>query len=153
MADRISRYCEAGNRDTCTAVSGESDQMPCYSKCDRIGQSPKQHCYPSDLQVVVKVSMPQGLGTDTPFSQQQASADVWDAGPDQFAQEPIFCPRPDAQTEDDGWVFTMVYDSVSDCSHLAVLDARHLQRGPIARIKLPQRIPYGKNHSCLCKLV
>jgi carotenoid cleavage dioxygenase-like enzyme len=97
------------------------------------------------MQVVMKISMPPGLGTDTPFSQQQASTDVWDAGPDQFAQEPIFCPRPDAQTEDDGCVFTMVYDSVSDCSHLAVLDAKNLKSGPVARIKLPQRIPYGKN--------
>lgn len=112
----------------------------------------QQGCYPARLQVVMKVSMQPGLGTDTPFSQQQASAHVWDAGPDQFAQEPIFCPRPDAQTEDDGWVFSMVYDSVSDCSHLAVLDARDLQKGPIARIKLPQRIPYGKNHNSLCKL-
>ncbi|DBB06748.1 hypothetical protein WJX82_009214 [Trebouxia sp. C0006] len=94
-------------------------------------------------QVVMKVSMHPGLGTDTPFSQQQASTDVWDAGPDQFAQEPIFCPRPDAQTEDDGWVFTMVYDSASDCSHLAVLDAKDLKSGPVARIRLPQRIPYG----------
>ena len=98
----------------------------------------------------MKVSMAPGLATDTPFSQQQASADVWDAGPDQFAQEPIFCPRPDSQTEDDGWVFTMVYDSVSDCTHLAVLDAKDLQKGPIARIKLPQRIPYGKDDKCLC---
>ena len=92
----------------------------------------------------MKISMPPGLGTDAPFHQQQATTDVWDAGPDQFAQEPIFCPCPDAQTEDDGWLLSMVYDSVSDTTQLAVLDAQDLQKGPIARIKLPHRIPYGK---------
>ena len=95
-------------------------------------------------QAVMKISMPPGLGTDNPFHQQQATTDVWDAGPDQFAQEPIFCPRPDAQTEDDGWLLSMVYDSLSDTTQLVVLDAQDLQKGPIARIKLPHRIPYGK---------
>lgn len=89
--------------------------------------------------------MPSGLGTDTPFSQQQAAKDVWDAGPDQFAQEPIFCPRPDAQAEDEGWVLVMVYNSVTDCSDLVVLDAQDLQKGPVARVQLPQMIPYGES--------
>ena len=97
------------------------------------------------LQNVVKVSMPPGLGTDTPFSQQEPDKDVWDAGPDQFAQEPIFCPRPDAQAEDDGWVLVMVYNSVTDRSHLVILDAQDLKKGPVARVKLPQMIPYGKS--------
>ena len=99
------------------------------------------------LQNVVKLSMAPGLGTETPFRQQEARRDVWDAGPDQFAQEPIFCPRPNAQTEDEGWVLTMVYDAASDHTHLVVLDAQDLRSGPVARIKLPQRIPYGE--SCL----
>ena len=95
------------------------------------------------VQVTVKVTMPTSLGTDTVFHQQEAKVDVWDAGPDQFAQEPIFCPRTGASDEDDGWVFTMVYDTLRDRSHLAILNAQDLKAGPVARIKLPHQIPFG----------
>ena len=91
--------------------------------------------------------MPTGLGTDTPFEQHAAKIDVWDAGPNQFAQEPIFCPRAGAEEEDDGWVFTMVYDTPTDRSHLAILNAQDLKAGPVARIKLPHKIPFGQ---CAC---
>lgn len=95
------------------------------------------------MQVIVKLTMPTDLGTHTPFDKHQARTDVWDAGPNQFAQEPIFCPRPGAEAEDDGWIFTMVYDTVTDKSHLAILDAQDLKAGPVACIKLPYRIPFG----------
>lgn len=95
-------------------------------------------------QVVVKVTMPPGVGSDTPFEEHQAQVDVWDAGSDQFAQEPIFCPRPGGKEEDDGWIFTMVYDTLTDCSHLAILNAQDLRAGPVARIKLPHKIPFGE---------
>lgn len=94
--------------------------------------------------------MPTELGTDTAFNQHEAKVDVWDAGPDQFAQEPIFCPRPGGTDEDDGWVFTMVYDTPTDRSHLAILNAQDLKAGPVARIKLPHQIPFGVfTGSCL----
>lgn len=96
--------------------------------------------------------MPTNLGTDTAFDLQEVSTDIWDAGPDQFSQEPIFVPRPGATEEDDGWVLTMVYDCHSDRSQLVILDASKLKAGPVARIKLPHRIPYGKlvlyRHDC-----
>ena len=87
--------------------------------------------------------MPTGLGTNTAFDQHETKVDVWDAGPDQYAQEPIFCPRPGANDEDDGWVFTMVYDTLTDTSQLAILNAQDLKAGPVARIKLPHKIPFG----------
>ena len=108
----------------------------------------QQRCM--DVQVTVKLTMPTGLGADSAFHQQEAKVDVWDAGPDQFAQEPIFCPRPGASNEDDGWVFTMVYDTLTDRSHLAILNAQDLKAGPVARIKLPHQIPFGMCPASLC---
>ena len=96
------------------------------------------------VQVIAKVSMPPSLGTDTAFDASQASTDIWDAGRDQFAQEPIFCPRPGAKEEDEGWILTMVYDCKTDSSQLVILDAQNLKAGPVARIKLQHRIPYGR---------
>ena len=87
--------------------------------------------------------MPDKLGTETAFEAHEARTDIWDGGPDQFAQEPIFCPRPGAKEEDDGWVLTMVYDCKTDSSQLVILNAQNLEAGPVARIKLNHRIPYG----------
>ena len=87
--------------------------------------------------------MPTSLGTDKAFVQHEVKTDVWDAGPDHFAQEPIFCSRPDAKEEDDGWIFSMVYNARADSSYLAILNAKDLEAGPVARIKLPHKIPYG----------
>jgi carotenoid cleavage dioxygenase-like enzyme len=58
--------------------------------------------------------------------------------------EPIFVPRPghDAvRVEDDGWVLALVYDPASDASHVAVLDARDLSAGPIARAWFDHHVP------------
>lgn len=73
--------------------------------------------------------------------------DLYDPGPDRFAQEPIFVPRPGAEAEDDGWVLALVYDAASDLTELAILDARSLAAGPVARIKLPHMLPFGLHGS------
>lgn len=52
-------------------------------------------------------------------------------------------PRPGGQAEDDGWVLTMVYNSGTERTELAILDAQQLSKGPVARICLPHHIPYG----------
>ena len=70
-------------------------------------------------------------------------------------QEPIFVPRPGGEAEDDGWVLTMVYNSGSDRTELAILDAQQLSEGPVARICLPHHIPYGispssSSRECRC---
>ena len=91
----------------------------------------------------MKLTLPTDLGVDTPFDVQAVSRDIWDAGSDQFAQEPIFCPRPGSSREDDGWLLVRVYDVKSDRTQLVILDATDLKAGPVARVKLPHRIPYG----------
>ncbi|KAI1209329.1 carotenoid oxygenase [Annulohypoxylon truncatum] len=69
-----------------------------------------------------------------------------------FAQEPRFVPRAQAETEDDGWLLTYVFDESQlnedgECgddaiSELWIIDARNM-REIVARVKLPQRVPYG----------
>ncbi|MCS6815465.1 MAG: carotenoid oxygenase family protein, partial [Cyanobacteria bacterium] len=67
----------------------------------------------------------------------------WSAAPHGFVGEPVFVPRPDATTEDDGWLLTLVYDSKRDRSDLVILDAHNLDRGTIACLHLSHHIPYG----------
>lgn len=76
-----------------------------------------------------------------------------------FAQEPRFVPRGEGAggggtrglDEDDGWLLTYAFDEsqlvAGECgegaaSELWVIDARTM-RDVVARIKLPQRVPYG----------
>jgi carotenoid cleavage dioxygenase len=57
--------------------------------------------------------------------------------------EPIFVPRSDAAAEDDGWVLALCYDEAANGSDFFILDARDIAGEPVARIRLPHRVPYG----------
>jgi len=57
--------------------------------------------------------------------------------------EPLFVPRHAGAAEDDGWVLVLAYDHERDRSDLVVLDARALDDDPVARIRIPRRVPYG----------
>ncbi len=67
----------------------------------------------------------------------------FDHGAGRAAGEPVFVPRSGGSAEDDGWLVTFVHDLTNDGAELAVLDAQDFDRGYVAQVKLPQRIPYG----------
>lgn len=62
--------------------------------------------------------------------------------------EPVFVPRlglasVDQGDEDDGYVLVQLYIPDKHVSEFVVLDAKHVDQGPIVRIKLKHHIPYG----------
>jgi len=59
------------------------------------------------------------------------------------ASESPFAPAPGAAAEDDGWVVTVATDAASLRSECWVFDARAIERGPVARVALPARVPTG----------
>ncbi|KAJ5523375.1 hypothetical protein N7513_012919 [Penicillium frequentans] len=77
-----------------------------------------------------------------------------------YAQECSFVPRKEGTSEDDGWLLTFVFDeSQLDTegnaldnarSELWVIDAKGMQ-DLIARVLLPQRVPYGLHGSWFSK--
>jgi carotenoid cleavage dioxygenase len=67
----------------------------------------------------------------------------FDHGPGRSAGEPVFVGRPEGTAEDDGWLITLVHDVPEDRAELVILDAQDLTRGEVARVLLPQRVPYG----------
>jgi carotenoid cleavage dioxygenase len=69
--------------------------------------------------------------------------EVFDHGPGRSAGEPVFVSRPDATAEDDGWLVTFVHDATTAGAELVVIDAQDFGRGYVARVPLPQRVPYG----------
>jgi len=45
--------------------------------------------------------------------------------------------------EDDGYVITLVTDSKTWKSDCLVFDAKDIEQGPVARVNLPHRVPFG----------
>ncbi|APP82973.1 carotenoid oxygenase family protein [Xanthomonas hortorum] len=64
-------------------------------------------------------------------------------GPDMLAEEHVFVPRPGSERPDDGWLVGTVLDTTRARTGLMVLDAGHVDAGPIAQAWLPYAVPLG----------
>ena len=60
-----------------------------------------------------------------------------------YASEVGVAPRAHATAEDDVYVVTFTTDEANDLSECLVLDGRRISDGPIARLRLPERISSG----------
>ena len=69
--------------------------------------------------------------------------EVWDPGRSQHAGEWLFVPGDSSTEEDAGYLLTYLYDARRDASELVVVDATAVAAGPVARVSIPQRVPYG----------
>ena len=52
-------------------------------------------------------------------------------------------PKPGGTAEDDGWLLSVEYQARTRTSRLVILDARDLERGPVATAELTHHIPQG----------
>jgi carotenoid cleavage dioxygenase-like enzyme len=68
------------------------------------------------------------------------SAQSW-SQPGCYPGEPVFVARPDAESEDDGALLSVVLDGAAERSFLLVLDAADL--GEVARAEVPHHIPFS----------
>jgi carotenoid cleavage dioxygenase-like enzyme len=57
--------------------------------------------------------------------------------------EAVFAPSPGQADELSGWYLTYVYDPVRDGSDLVIIDASDFEGEPVARVRLPRRVPHG----------
>ena len=91
---------------------------------------------------------------DTVVSYDDLTSDraTWFAGRGMVVGEAVFVPDPDGLAENDGWLLAIVsprnvsadfHKSDSLRSELVVIDARDVGAGPIARVHLPERLPFG----------
>ncbi len=67
----------------------------------------------------------------------------FDHGPGRAAGEPVFVARQDGTDEDDGWLVTYVHDLGTGSAEFVVIDAQDFERGYVASVELPQRVPFG----------
>ncbi|KAI4377649.1 hypothetical protein MLD38_015244 [Melastoma candidum] len=66
-----------------------------------------------------------------------------DLGEHCFCSGSIFVHREGGTEEDDGWVVSWVHNEESDESHVYIIDAKKFEEKPVAKIAMPQRVPYG----------
>uniref|UniRef100_A0A0D9WM78 Uncharacterized protein n=1 Tax=Leersia perrieri TaxID=77586 RepID=A0A0D9WM78_9ORYZ len=53
-----------------------------------------------------------------------------------------FVAKENGIDEDDGWIITYVHDELTNVSQVYIIDAKRFSEEPVAKITLPQRVPY-----------
>ncbi|MFH8337634.1 carotenoid oxygenase family protein [Streptomyces sp. AM6-12] len=71
-----------------------------------------------------------------------ATARTWDAG-DLSVGEPVFAPVPGTRGPEHGYWLTFATDRTDDTSWLLVLPGADPPDGPVARVRIPVRVPLG----------
>ena len=71
------------------------------------------------------------------------TSEVYSYGTGKFGAEPVFVAAEGAQSEDEGYLLSLVYNQETDNSDLIILNAKELNFGPLATVHLPQRVPFG----------
>jgi carotenoid cleavage dioxygenase-like enzyme len=66
-----------------------------------------------------------------------------DLGPGQALGEGVFVPRGDDPSEEAGWLVSIACDGARGTSELVVVDVADFDGPPVARVRLPQRVPFG----------
>jgi carotenoid cleavage dioxygenase-like enzyme len=80
------------------------------------------------------------------YNNDTGQSERWDYGDGVYGSEAPFAPKVGADrdsSEDDGYLVSLVTDSNTMKSECLVFDATDITQGPIARVKLPHRVPGG----------
>ncbi|MFE7672761.1 carotenoid oxygenase family protein [Streptomyces albidoflavus] len=72
----------------------------------------------------------------------RATSTLWPAG-DLSVGEPVFAPTPGTRDAADGHWLTFATDRTDDTSWLLVLPGDDPAQGPVARVRIPVRVPLG----------
>ena len=67
----------------------------------------------------------------------------FDFGEQRYGSEPAFAPKINPQSEDDGYVVSIITDTKLDRSEFVMFDAKDISAGPICQVILPHRISSG----------
>ncbi|MBT3897450.1 MAG: 9-cis-epoxycarotenoid dioxygenase, partial [Gammaproteobacteria bacterium] len=77
------------------------------------------------------------------FDNESDTTKVYKWGEQRFGGEAVFAPRVNASSEDDGYLISFIHDESNNQSECVILDAKNVDAGPVTRIIMPFRVPYG----------
>ncbi|MEZ5503711.1 MAG: carotenoid oxygenase family protein [Halioglobus sp.] len=73
---------------------------------------------------------------------QTGETKLWEFGPEANAGEPVYVPNPDSDREEEGWVMCFVHNP-GEGAFLSILSAGDFDNGPVAKVRIPARVPNG----------
>ena len=68
---------------------------------------------------------------------------TWYSGKHHHIGEALFAPDPQGSAEDDGWLLFTDHDHAENTTDVCIVDARRVEAGPIARVRMPRKLPFG----------
>ena len=77
------------------------------------------------------------------FDKLTGARSTYAPGDDYMLGEAVFAPRRGGTDEADGYLIVLAFHQPSNKSELLILDAQNVAGGPLARAKVPMRIPAG----------
>ena len=77
------------------------------------------------------------------YDLEKGTEEEWNAPDGCVPGEAVFVPDSETAGEDEGWLLFYAYDENRDTSDLIILNAQEPAKGPVARVTLPQRVPFG----------
>lgn len=92
---------------------------------------------------VVNALDPEGPGALVRYDLRTGGAEEHVFGRGCAPGEAVMVPASENAAEDEGHVLVLVYDAARNASDLVVLDAASFAGPPVARVRLPQRVPFG----------
>jgi carotenoid cleavage dioxygenase len=86
---------------------------------------------------------PNGVGGVVKFDRKSSTSTVHPFDAALQPDEAFFVPAAKDAAEDDGWLLSYVYDRRTDRTSLHIIDASRMDAPPVAKVKLPFRVPFG----------
>ena len=122
-------------------ISDRYQEFPRHN--DAVGGQPYTWGYSAGVNRMDLDPADEAFGQTFKINVDTGDVQVHDHGDGRGGAEPLFIPRENAASEDDGWIMVLVHDATTDGSDLVILDAQDMGGAEVARISLPQRVPDG----------
>lgn len=103
-----------------------------------------EHIYMAIGALGDKTAPPQGIAR---FDCASGSLDSWIPNSYEFCGEPMYAPKTNSASDNDGYIITVLFNGKSEESELIVLESLKISEGPICRIPLGIGVPHGL-HGC-----
>jgi carotenoid cleavage dioxygenase-like enzyme len=93
--------------------------------------------------LAARYSVTVGRGSLVRYDLERNTAEEHRFGADATPGEAVFAPAAGQSDESAGWYLTYAYDPARDGSDLVIIDASDFDGTPVARVRLPRRVPHG----------
>ena len=109
---------------------------------EKLAGAPHRFCYGLEMDPMTDPGPPAFTQRLFKVDTREGNAEVLEMSADTHPGEPVLAASRDG-AENEGWVLTLSHDTASGKGELLVIDARDFSASPVARVKLPVRVPKG----------